>query len=304
MLVVSHSDIAQFLKCRRSWRWGYVEDRTPPEKDIGALALGSRVHLSLEAYYRSGVDPVVEHQRLADAAIARAEDEGRIFDLEKLFEDVIVGRNCLVAYMEWLAKTGADHGYETIGVERHIEAPVLDGRVLLRGKTDTLFRRTSDGALIINDFKTTGRAISQTISELERSYQAYVYDIIMRLLEPDALVYGGMYTVLKKVTRRQRGTPYVERVMIPGFVRSRAVVQHQIMAILEEMVKTLSRIGSEDSDRIFYMTPGEHCTWCAFKHPCMIANENPEAAEEMLRDQFAPGRHRRYDAADEGEDET
>lgn len=297
MITLTHSDIAQFLKCRRSWQWGYIEDRTPPDRTTGALALGSRVHLCLEKFYLNGEDPVATHDKIVADTAGQLELNGApSWELDQFYEDAIVGRHCCATYMDWLEESGADAGLIVDGVESMIETPILDGRVMLRGKVDVRFRRESDGALIINDFKTTGKAINQITMELDRSYQAYVYAAIQRRMTPDDYVIGGMYRIIKKVTRRQYGNTYVEERLVPGMARSQANVEKQIFAICDEMASILERREQSDMDDVFYMSPGEHCVWCAFKNPCTIANENPAAAADMLEDQYTSGRHRRYDS--------
>lgn len=305
MIVITHSDIAQFLKCRRQWRWGFVEDRAPEDKVTGALALGSRVHECLEFFYKYGYDPIETHDRIIADTIDQLEtDDAPSWELDKLYEDAIVGRNCVAAYMEWLADSGADDGLIADGVESIIETPILDGKVLLRGKVDVRFRRESDGALVICDFKTTGKSVDQLILELERSYQSFVYAAIQQRVTPDDYVIGGMYRIIRKVTRKQYGKSYVEQKMIAGMARSQPHIERQIFAICEEMARVLSRHGEIDSDELFYMTPGEHCSWCAFRNPCTIANENPSAAADMLDDMFTSGRHKRYDAQPDMTKET
>ncbi len=297
MIVITHSDIAQFLKCRRQWQWGFIEDRNPPERVTGALALGSRVHECLEMWYKNGDDPVDTHDKIIASTIAKLEEDGEpSWTLDKLYEDAIVGRNCCTTYMDWLADTGADDGLVADGVESMIETPILDGRVMLRGKVDIRFRRESDGALMICDFKTTGKSVDQLIQELERSYQSFVYAAIQKRITPDDYVIGGMYRIIRKVTRKQYGNTYVDQKMIAGMARSQPNVEQQIFAICSEMADIIDRYAEDKTTDSLYMTPGEHCSWCAYKNPCMIANENPQAAKEMLIEQFVSGKHKRYDA--------
>lgn len=296
LVVLSHSDISQFLTCRRQFLWGYLQDRNPPDSKIGALALGSRVHVALELSYKTGEDAVSVHDRLVAADIAEMEAAGAPgYDLDKLYEDAIVGRNCVVAYMEWLEAEGADHGLSVHGVESQIQCVILDGRVLLRGKVDLRLLRDSDGRLIIVDFKTTGRAVSMLALELERSYQPRVYDIIQRLADPTLEVAEARFRILKKVTRKQHGTPGVTEISVPGLLRSRPTYMAQIEAICSEILRLVDAAAEGHSDALFYPSPGEHCGWCAFKHPCTIAQENPATAVEMLDELFIRGRHDRYD---------
>jgi len=298
VITITHSDIAQFLSCRRQWWWGYAEDRTPPEKEVGALALGSRVHLAiLEGHYRHGADPVAVHDTLVHEAYDRLQRAGAPeWEVGQLYDDAIVGRNCVEAYMNWLATDGPDHGYTVDAVEDQVEAPIMDGRVLLRGKIDLRFRNAA-GGLVIDDLKTSGRALSLVAPQLERSFQLYVYDWIQSLLTPDVWIVGGEYTVIRKVTKKQHGIPMVERFSIPGFVRNRDSARRQLTAIIEQMITVLNQVGSRSIDELAYTTPQEACMWCAFRHPCTVYMENPAAGEEMLDTLYVRGRHARYDAA-------
>lgn len=153
-IIITHSDLSMFLMCRRRWGWSYVQDFQKPESLVGPLALGSRVHASIEEHYRDGTDPVAVHAELARAAVDEAEAAGLPpWTLDQLYEDIIVGRNCVVAHQDWLEKTGEDSMYEVYAVEDTIEAPILGGRVVLRGKTDVIFRHIEDGRLYVNDLK-------------------------------------------------------------------------------------------------------------------------------------------------------
>ena len=49
MITLSHSDISNYLQCKRKWNWSYLLDYSEPDKLTGALAIGSRVHAAIEA---------------------------------------------------------------------------------------------------------------------------------------------------------------------------------------------------------------------------------------------------------------
>ena len=46
-IIITHSDIANYLACKRKWGWSYVQDFQRPESRTGPLALGSRVHKAM-----------------------------------------------------------------------------------------------------------------------------------------------------------------------------------------------------------------------------------------------------------------
>ena len=128
-MILTNSDVEAFLNCRRAWGWGDVEGYNLPDKEVSAAALGTRVHGGiLDGYYRDGSDPVAYHDKLCRDALTRMGDAGAPdWDFDQFYKDMVVGRNCVEAYMEWMAREGPDHGYTVEGVEQEVEAPILDG---------------------------------------------------------------------------------------------------------------------------------------------------------------------------------
>lgn len=298
-ITITHSDIAMFLSCRRKWAWNFVQDFQRPERRSGPLALGSRVHAAVEQYYRDGTDQVEAHDALAKADIAAAEAAGERF-MDTLYEDVIVGRNCCISHRAWLEETGADQQFETVAVEKKMEAPILDGRVVLRGKADVLFRDTIGGGLVVDDLKTTSAWQGGLRERLERSYQHHVYIILAELSgakeDGDDFIQGAQYTVVTKHKSASKvGAGAVERFRAPATRRMAKIKLGQIEKICSEMIRVMEEIELEGASSLAYPTPAQECRWCEFKHPCELADESPIAARGMLDAEFTRGnRHKRY----------
>lgn len=278
---ITHSDLKVFMACRRAWTWSQHDYRLP-ESPVGPMALGSRVHASLEVYYRDGLDPLAEHERLfredLDGVTGWQEDQ--------LYEDVIIGRRCLEAFMEWLATTGADDEYDVVSVEHKVEVPFLDGRAVLLGKIDVLFRRRSNGFLVINDIKTTGRWGANPRAALERSWQHPIYRIALSIAEPDEHIDGAYYTVIKKKPAQ------VDRFRVPGSAVTRPHVVRQLECVAEAMLDVPDVMSPAT-----YPCPGDHCNWCEYRKPCELAQDNQAAAQDLLDREYRSGgkRLRRYD---------
>lgn len=288
-LVVTHSDIKTFLTCRRRWYWSYVLDFKKPEKLSGHLALGTRVHASLEEYYRDGKDPLEVHETLAMEDVAATEvADVPPWELDQLYKDIVVGRNCILAHQEWLADEGVDAPYVVETVEQTIEAPILGGAVTLRGKVDVLFRDVETGFLAVNDLKTAGKKTVR--EELERSYQHHVYLAVLKLIHPERVVDSALYTVMFKGARAAS----VERYRVPGTTRMAEAKLRQIEAICTEMLRALEQIETEGAANA-YPTPQDACRWCEFSKPCEVFDESPLAARAMLDSEYTRGgRHHRY----------
>lgn len=295
-IVITHSDIASWLRCRRQFALGYVDDFHLPERPTGALATGSRVHQAIDHYITTGDDPVAEHQRLAEAAekeLLAADSPPWV--LSDLYEDIIVGRNCVVAYMEWVDSEGPYAGYE-IKSEVKLRAPILGGRVELMGKADILLTRESDGWLFVDDLKTASAHTRTSLPvQLERSYQHNVYLALNQLINPAAVVGGAWYTVLYKAKNPARVThPMVERFAVPARHSQAPIKMKQIERICSDILRFMDELAT-DGISVAYPTPGDSCRWCDFKHPCMLLDETPVSARAMLDDQYERGtRHGRY----------
>lgn len=283
-IIITHSDISNFLTCRRKWHYDYVLDFRAPEKLTGPLALGTRVHAALEAYYKGETDDPVSwiNQRGKDDIEALEHDENaKPWDLDQAYEDLIVGRNCITNYMQWLEDTDADANQRTVSVEEKVEVPILDGRVILRGKVDHLKEDVTSGLYCLEDFKTSAQWDGGLREQLERSYQHVCYILGMQHAYPDRNVECAQYTILRKVKRipaTPPKSPLVQRFTVAATRRTMGVKRLQIERIATEM---LALRGKEDQS-VFYPSPGKQCSWCDYRAPCDLADESPEGALALL----------------------
>lgn len=302
-LVVTYSDIDAYLTCRRRWLWSYVMGYNPPDELVGARALGSRVHEAIEALYKAIIagtpldeaSPPYVHDMLVRRDLTILEQGAPDWKIQQLYKEAIVGRNCCLAYVDWLGE-GEEQGLGIEAVEDKLEALILDGRVLLRAKVDLRYRRLDNGSLIINDVKTTGQSFDRTRAMLQWSYQLPIYDLVHTLVYPNENIENGMYTVIKKQSRRKHGEAEIDRWQVPGLVRSRPVRRANIEGICREMltlVEVYAAMGGDDGS--FYPTAQEGCNWCDYRLPCDVYGETPEAGVEMLITEFPQRRHVRYE---------
>lgn len=283
-VIITHSDISAFLRCRRAWQYDYVLDYRPPEKLTGALALGTRVHAALEAYYKEETsDPIEWIQKKGEADLEELDrrPDTKPWDYTSMYEDMIVGRNCLTAYMDWLAETNADANYRVISTEEKVEVPILGGKAILRGKVDLLWEDVSNGFVCTNDFKTSGDNDAAGLrGQLEKSYQHWCYLIAAQHAYPDRIVECAQYTILRKVKKipTTSKTPLITRFSVPSTRRSLRSKLAQIERIATEMI----HLRSQSDQSVFYPSPGQACKWCDYKAPCEIADESVEGSLALL----------------------
>lgn len=306
-VIITHSDISNFLTCRRKWHWDYVLDFRSPEKLTGPLALGSRVHAALEALYLNETDdPVawIDQRGRDDLAAIEINPDAKPWDLDQHYEDMILGRNAITSYMQWLEETNADANYRTVSVEERVEVPILDGRVILRGKVDLLKEDIASGLVCTDDFKTYARDDGLR-DQLERSYQHWVYLIAMQHVYPERIVECAQYTVIRKVKKLPTTppkSPLVQRFTVPATRRAIGAKRKQIERIATEMVN----LRGKQDPAVFYPSPGQACRWCDYKSPCDLADEAPESALALLSSGvYVSGtRYDRYKTRDEATDGT
>lgn len=283
-VIITHSDLSRFLTCRRQWHYDYVLDFRPPEKATGPLALGTRVHAALEAYYSGATDdPVawIDAKGKEDLEALDYDNNAKPWDYDQMYEDMIVGRNCVKLYMEWLEETGADDNYRTVAVEEKVEVPILGGRAILRGKVDLLKEDITSGLMCADDFKTTGDWGGDLRGQLERSYQHWCYLIGLQHNYPDRNVECSQYTVLRKVKKiptTPPKAPLIQRFTVPATRRAIGAKRAQIDRIALEMLN----LRDKTDPAVFYPSPSRACGWCDYKAPCDIADESTEASLALL----------------------
>lgn len=292
-LVVTYSDIVNFLKCRRLWYWNYVQDYNKPESVLGALAIGTRVHAALECYYKDLGDPLDEFDALTNTAEQHLRDiEAPPWDFEALKKETVIGRNCVEAHQDWLEEEGEDYNYDVFAVEQVLSTPMLDGRILLKGKADVIFKERDTGFLIVNDLKTTSAITSALREEFERSWQHYIYLICAAITYPDQIIHRSSYTVMKKfVTPPRTNSPVVVRWRVPGTSMSIPHRKVQLEHILRDMLVAYET-GSN------YPSPQMGCSWCSYRHPCEVIDERPGTEIHILAREFVKGsKHARYNTS-------
>lgn len=283
-VIITHSDLSQFLTCRRQWHYNYVLDYRPPERPTGPLALGTRVHSALEAYYKGETDdPVawIDAKGKEDLAALDYDNSAKPWDFTQMYEDMVMGRNCIKLYMEWLEETGADDNYRTVAVEEKVEVPILGGRAVLRGKVDLLKEDITSGLMCADDFKTSSDWGGDLRGQLERSYQHWCYLIGLQYCYPDRNVECSQYTVLRKVKKippTPPKSPLIQRFTVPATRRAIGAKRAQIDRIATEMLA----LRDKEDLAVFYPSPGRACAWCDYKSPCDLQDESAESALALL----------------------
>lgn len=250
---------------------------------VGALALGTRVHTALEAYYTEGEDLLKVHAELLD--LDRQALLADLRDVTELEQDGELGRIMLEGYLEWLAETGADSDWEVISAERIISAPLFNGEVELRGKLDMRVRRLADDVRLVVDHKTC-----QNFSDLAKTAyideQFLTYHLLENMNPPEdgSRCDGGVYNMLRKVKRSGNARPpFYERLE----VRHNKAMLNSFWLRIHGEIADIMRLRAQldagaDHRQVAYPRPSRDCSWkCQFFAVCPLIDDG-SAAEEML----------------------
>lgn len=204
---LSNSEVQTFLQCRRKWWLSYYRGLRPRAKGKGPLALGTRVHAALAAYYnvpsRNWREAYTEQLNI-DRELVRPEE---LHDFEKECE---LGLIMLQGYFDWVHETGIDAGLTVISAEEEIAVPSgVDGWDLV-GKLDVRVHRDFDGARLFIDHKTAG-SLTDALPTLPMDPQMLHYHVLEMLKNKrdgiDERCDGALYNILKKVRRTTRANP-------------------------------------------------------------------------------------------------
>jgi hypothetical protein len=285
-LILTHSDLMNFMRCRRLFNYSVVRDFSLPEPDTGALALGSRVHAAVELYHRDGLDPVDAHTSLAQDARARTENAPQ-FVKDQLETDILVGTNCTMAYRRWIFNEDPYKDWQVIGIERMVETPMLSGRVILRGKIDLLLGGTGPnaGQVLLDDLKTVAPTrIDAAQNYVLRSYQHAIYAHTLQA-QDNITVTKARYVHVKKVRDLSRVPEPVIVSVVPVLRRTTATSMGYIERVLTEMEALIRK----DQPETWYPYPQDACAWCSYRNPCLLATEGRGAEDRALADKYVHG---------------
>lgn len=285
---ISNSEIQTWKDCRRKWMLGsYLGLKLKQHTVTGPLALGTRVHAALEAYYTEGADLLEAHAKLLD--VDRQALLMDLRDITELENEGELARIMLEGYIEWLEETGADSGWEVVSAERVVSAPLLDGRVELRGKLDMRVRRLADDVLLFVDHKTTANFSDLTrTAYMDEQFLTYHMLETMSPTDDGSRCDGGVYNMLKKVKRSGTARPpFYERLE----VRHNKQMLHSFWARIHGEIQDMLNLKMQleqgaDHRMVAYPRPSRDCSWkCAFFAVCPLIDDG-SAAEQMLNDLY------------------
>lgn len=284
---ISNSEISTFKGCRRRWFLGYYRGLKKKERSFsGPLALGSRVHKSLEIYYRDGTplldvwsDLVTEDRRLLDYDFRDPTD----------FEnEAELGRIMLEGYLEWNANEGIDSELDIVSSEERLSTSMLDGRVELIAKIDQRVKRKVDGVRLFRDFKTAAN-FSDMSKTAHLNEQFLTYQVIEATQAGEMeRCDGALITMLKKVKRTASARPpFYEQIEVRHNVFALRNFWSRLHGELTDMVAVRDALDAGvNHQQVAYASPTRDCVWkCDFFNICPMFDDG-SAVEQAIEDMY------------------
>lgn len=277
-LIVSVSELRDFMRCRVRWHWRH-QARLEPTGGSVNLSVGSLTHLILETWYKRS-----EKNRTTKSMEAVAKELIKATTLKALdTESRELTFAMAVGYANWtldpvnpMGDIGL--GYHTGMPEEWFEIPLNDAKtILLRGKYDNRFVPSSMK-------RTLGLYEFKTASQIKMSK----FDYNLQL--------GGYATAMRhdhgKQFKRVVIFPTVLRKQMPGpRVRADLFAREMIELTREECEMWRADAGRAALDMLdaaVYPNPSDACEWdCDFRSPCMLRG-TPSDTKHVLKTEYQP----------------
>lgn len=276
---ISNSEIQNWKNCHRRWYLDHYLQIQPKRDNVelGARALGTKVHIALQGLYDHHQDPVVIIRALYQEDIDKWPNA-----VDALRKELDLAVAMLEGYVMWLEETGADEGLDLVAAETVITVPFppVPG-VELRGKLDQRLHRQIDGARLFLDHKTVGAIV--TGAELAINEQMKFYTLLEYLdaraktgEAPAEPTDGGIYNMLRKVKRTAAAKPpFYERVEVRYNTEVLRSMWLRTLKVIEEIVAGRAALDAGCDHRyLMYPRPDPTCTWkCPHINLCPMMDD-------------------------------
>lgn len=305
---ISNSEIQTLKDCPRKWWLTYYRELAPNEAEtVGPLALGTKIHLVLDAVYtKPDVEPLALLRELYDADEVRLQDHPfKDDEIKKLDKEFDLAHAMVEGFLQWREEEGIDDGYKLFSVEEVLTAKVLDTgdfEVWLRGKLDQRLIRESDGMVIFNDWKTTQTFKDKWMLQMNEQMKTYH---LLEFLNGEKMTDGAFYTMLRKVKRTAAAKPpFYHREPVRHNAQEIANFYKNVQEQAARIVGLRRRLDAgEDHQSVVPPRPSRDCSWkCKeFAKICPMFDDGSrveDAVKDMYRHQDP---HERYKKEEEVE---
>jgi len=269
--IYSHSRLSNFENCPLKFKYRYIlKIKTDVEGIEGFM--GKRAHEVLERLYLAvGRGNVPSHEQVMHRYRELwdehfDEDNVRIVRSENspLYYKEL-GERCLSDFYRRTYPFDAD---QTLAIEKHVSFSLDDdGAYRMQGFIDRI-ARARDGAIEIQDYKTSARVPSQKALDQDRQLALYQM-AVGRTYGEDRPVRLVWHYLQRNQTRTSTRTP------------------EQLDELRHATIGLIDRIRAEDA---FEPKPGPLCRWCEYSDRCPVGPESAKPKRQAPEDTPPPTR--------------
>lgn len=286
-LIISASEVAQFLRCRLQWNWdkrvGLRSKKVSMPRVNGIL-----VHATKEEFYQ------LERRQRTPEAMDKAAKVAfkKVTEVPVTPKDRELASAMLRGYIEWIRDDKSnEHSDRNIGKRNVIPEwqfvlpLVKDRSILIRGKIDEMFEPRIYKKVLALDETKTKNSISFDMMDMDAQLTTYLWSMwkasSMGILpKPFTDRRYTRFIAWRTVLRRQMPGP---RVKAPLFARESIERTPEELTMWE---KDTLRIVYDMLDAAIYPTRRESCRYdCDFYELC-LARGNKHDLKEIIKEQF------------------
>lgn len=293
-LIVSTSEIAQFLRCRLQWNWdkrvGLRSTKVAAPRVNGIL-----VHAGKEEFYElpRKARTSKKMKRAASAAFKK------IKEVPVNAKDRELAMAMLLGYTEWIR---GEHEHSDRAIGKKVVVPewqfvlplVKDRSILIRGKIDEMFVPTIYKGVLAMDETKTKNQISFDMMDMDAQLSTYLWtmwkastDKWCPLPEPFQGRKFKRFIAWRTVLRRQMPGPRVKAAL---FARESIERTPEELQMWE---KDTLRIVRDMLDAAIYPTRRDSCRFDCDYYQLCLARGNKADMKSIIEEQFTTKLERR-----------
>lgn len=283
----SHSEMDVYKQCKRKWYLQYYRKlRRKREPKAVARDTGILVHAALSNFYLAGGLGGERAEALMFNYLDNARDEDMLKVDEAERKDIVkihkLANILCEGYLEWLAETGADIGYNfsdpngVVQSEITLEAPGPIEGTKIMGVIDLGGTHEMSGDLFVMDTKVTDN-IDTMLKTLHIMEQGPMYAVLAKLNDPDPS--RGFRVVWNMIKRNMQSAkakpPFYQRYELAINADQLRQFYLQLQGQMEDILRTEERLNAgEHHVKVAYPTPSRDCTWkCPYFSVCGAMND-------------------------------
>lgn len=273
-LVISASELRDFMRCRVRWHWRYQCNLVP----VGgkeALSMGTLVHDISEVWYRLAPAKRTQKamEKIARDRVKTTKLDALDTEAKELIEAMTIG------FAAW-ARSDHDDADASIGLaecfpEEWFELPLVKDRsIIVRGRIDNRFFPTNKKKTVAcQELKTAGQFRDKGLDTL---LQLSLYLWALRVQYPKHKRYIAYYTEMRKQLPSAR-------VKAPLFQRQDV---ERTDAEIDIWIADTQRAALDMLNAAIYPNANANCSWdCDFQIPCALRG-SPDDLKHVLTTGF------------------